>query len=138
MKKVIYSALLLGAFAMGTSSCTKTCDPGYEGSDCKTEVRAKYIGSYRVSGTDTDGDTYTNVPVSIANSSTDVEKVILTWDGAVVLTGDVSSTGITFPSQTTAGETISGTATLTNTTLGLTLTVAGTNGYTITASGSKI
>jgi hypothetical protein len=40
MKKLVsfFAATALVAAMMTTSSCTKTCDAGYEGSDCKTPV----------------------------------------------------------------------------------------------------
>jgi hypothetical protein len=45
MKKIFASFLTVAAFAAVTtiSSCTKTCDEGYEGSDCKTEIRTKFL-----------------------------------------------------------------------------------------------
>lgn len=137
MKKLFYSVVVAAALATGLNSCTKTCDPGYEGSDCKTEVRAKYVANYLVSGTDTDGDTYTNIPVEITASSTDVQKVLIKWDNALTFSGEVGDTKITIPSQTVSGATFSGQATLNGSTLTLQIVVAGTGGYTINASGDK-
>ena len=137
MKKLFYSVVVAAALATGLNSCTKTCDPGYEGSDCKTEVRAKYVANYLVSGTDTDGDTYTNIPVEITASSTDVQKVLIKWDNALTFSGEVGDTKITIPSQTVSGDTFSGQATLNGSTLTLQIVVAGTGGFTINASGDK-
>jgi hypothetical protein len=137
MKKLLYSTMMVGALAFGVTSCTKTCDPGYEGSDCKTEIRAKYVADYLVSGTDTDGDTYTNIPVQITASSTDVQKVLIKWDNVLTFSGEVGDTKITIPSQTVSGATFSGQATLNGSTLTLQIVVAGTGGYTINASGDK-
>ena len=137
MKKLFYSVVVAAALATGLNSCTKTCDPGYEGSDCKTEVRAKYVANYLVSGTDTDGDTYTNIPVEITASSTDVQKVLIKWDNALTFSGEVGDTKITIPSQTVSGATFSGQATLNGSTLTLQIVVAGTGGFTINASGDK-
>lgn len=57
MKKIVsfFAAAALVATMMTTSSCSKTCEAGYEGSDCKTEVRAKYLGNWTESGTYTSG-----------------------------------------------------------------------------------
>jgi ferritin-like protein len=45
MKKIFKSFLIVAVMASvaSISSCTKTCDPGYEGTDCKTETRAKVL-----------------------------------------------------------------------------------------------
>ncbi|MBP6731176.1 MAG: hypothetical protein KA149_03910 [Chitinophagales bacterium] len=53
---LILSILALGLF----SSCKRTCDLGYEGKHCPTEIREKYLGTFAgtrtcetTSGTDT-------------------------------------------------------------------------------------
>jgi hypothetical protein len=48
MKKM-FNYLLVGTMALGlfaAQSCSKTCDAGYEGSDCKTLSSTKFLGTY--------------------------------------------------------------------------------------------
>lgn len=51
MKKVFKPFMMMATVAgvLAVSSCTKTCDPGYEGNDCKTEVREKFVGQWTAS-----------------------------------------------------------------------------------------
>ncbi len=147
MKKIVsfFAAAALVATMMTTSSCTKTCDAGYEGSDCKTETRAKFLGSYTGAEQCTVGtDNYT---VTITSSSTDVVKVVYSnlYNQNFTVTGTVSGTTLTIASQTVgaAGTTVSGTGTLTTsgntTTLALTYTLTPTTGAanTCTYTGVK-
>lgn len=140
MKKVFKSVLVFASMAalLTVSSCTKECDPGYEGDDCKTEMRAKFIDDWLVSGTDTDGDTYTNVPVEVASSSVEVDRVAITWDNSVNFYGNVEGSNLTIPSQTVGGEAFSGSGTVSGNTINFTITVgAGAGSFTITASGPR-
>jgi hypothetical protein len=119
MKKLVsfIAAAGLVATLMTTSSCTKTCDAGYEGSDCKTEVRAKYLGTWSESGTFTSGSTQgpvTSLSVLRATSSGAVTDLIatFTFNGtAYSVKSTLGSDGKTFtiPSQTEAdGSTATG------------------------------
>jgi hypothetical protein len=57
MKKV-FSALALTATLFAFTACgTKVCDPGYEGSDCKTALNTKFAKSYNSSGTGSNSKT---------------------------------------------------------------------------------
>jgi hypothetical protein len=118
---------------------TCICETGYEGTNCDAEMRAKFFGTYRVSGTDTDGDSYTNVPVKIEAASANAQAVIITWDNSVVMNGNSSaSTTITIPTQTVSGDAVSGTITGGGSTITMVLAVgSGTDAFTITATGSR-
>jgi hypothetical protein len=124
MKKM-FNYLLVGTMALGlfaAQSCTKTCDPGYEGSDCKTETRAKIIGKYKVTETcDTTGGASYFVDITKAS---DVQQVYVAPAGgytgytatlknegtALTLVSTTPSTGYTFSNFTgvvsTDGKTI--------------------------------
>lgn len=130
MKKLI-NYLMMGAVAatlMTTSSCTKTCDPGYEGSDCKTETRAQYYGSWKVSGTDnaTPQGTYTNKDLTIGSNSGGVLKLSLSSIGlGLVFDATLGTDGKTFviDNFTTGGYSYSGTGSFTSSSaMNLTLT----------------
>ena len=106
------------------SSCTKTCDKGYEGSDCKTEVRTKIVATYKVDETcSTTGHASYNVTIS--KSSTDVTKVLISPFGgypSLTATVSVDGTALTVASQTLAGYTYSGSGTINNSGATLTMT----------------
>ena len=142
MKKIFSSLFIMAAITamVSTSSCTKVCDEGYEGSDCKTEVRAKFLGQYQGNETCTVGtDAYT---LTVAASSTDVLKISLSnvYNQGFTAVATVNGNAITVESQTVAsGVTVSGTGTLTGTTIAFTYAIAspaGNNSCTFT--GTKI
>ncbi len=72
MKKIFNSFLIVAVMASvaSISSCTKTCDPGFEGTDCKTEVRAKFLGNYAAS--DSPGSLTYSVVIGNGTSLSDV------------------------------------------------------------------
>ncbi len=96
------------------SSCTKVCDAGYEGSDCKTEVREKIIGNFQVTETcGTTGSAVYNIVIS--KSATDVLKVLIVpFGGYTGTTGSatVDGTNITIAAQTANGLDFNGTGTI--------------------------
>lgn len=122
MKKIVsfFAAAALVATMMTTSSCSKTCEAGYEGSDCKTEVRAKYYGNWTINGTDnaTPPGTYTNKDLTIAaGSSSSIFTLRFTSINlSLVLTGTLGADGKTFTLDqvTSSGYTYSGTGTFTS------------------------
>ncbi len=146
MKKFTLSAILAFVLSLSVaviySSCKKdpckdvvcqndgvcddgTCDctTGYEGDDCSTEWRAKFIASYKSSGTDNTGGTYTDIPTNIATSSSGVSKIIINITGAFSFTATLtSSTTFTVDNQTVSGYTYSGTGTLSGSNIALSLT----------------
>ncbi len=75
MKKILNSFVVIAAMAamVSVSSCTKTCDAGYEGSDCKTEVRAKFLKN---NANTADNCTSTGYSLSITPKASEVEYVV--------------------------------------------------------------
>jgi hypothetical protein len=147
MKK-IFSTLLIATALVGTlsiSSCTKTCDAGYEGSDCKTEVRTKYVATYKVSGTatNTNGSApITDLLVAVTSASSGVQDLNFTYtlSGTTYsLKGTLQADGtsLNFATQTTNSLSYSGSGSFAGTTLNLNLTEAGSVTTTITLSGPK-
>lgn len=43
--KTFAAVALIGSISF-LSSCDKVCDEGYEGDDCKTQIRTKFLGAY--------------------------------------------------------------------------------------------
>lgn len=118
MKKFLNTFVVFAAMTamVSVSSCTKTCDAGYEGSDCKTEVRSKIVGTYSVSETcSTTGPA--SYSVTISKSSSDVLKVLIVpFGGYPALTGTatVDGTAVTVTAQTVGSYTFNGTGTIVN------------------------
>lgn len=144
MSKLFKSFMAVAAFAAITfvSSCTKTCDEGFEGDKCDTEIRAKVIGTYNVDENCTStGDA--DYSVTITNSGTDVTKVLINpFGGYPASTGTVSvdGTSLTIASQTTGGYTFSGSGTINNggASISVTYTVSdGTDSETCTGTWTK-
>ncbi len=75
------SMLSIAAFSAVTfSSCSKDeeiCLVGYAGDDCKTEVRKDYFNTYRGTGNDSDGGTYTDWGMVFTTLGTDVTNMKL-------------------------------------------------------------
>ena len=156
MKKLfsILTGVALTAAIFSTTSCTKTCDAGYEGSDCKTEVRAKYVGNWTESGTwtattspATNGSVpATAVTVSTATSINDINAAFTFNSVNYSYKRTMGSDGKTFTmsSQTQAdGSTLTGSgsfpsATTVSEVITLTYTTPSAFVVTITLTGSKI
>ncbi|MES2479557.1 MAG: hypothetical protein V4561_10740 [Bacteroidota bacterium] len=81
-RKLALSAFLTVS-ALGTitmTSCNKEdeiCATGLSGKDCKTEVRASYYNSYKGSGSDNTGNTYTDWTAKFSALGTDPTKMNL-------------------------------------------------------------
>ncbi|MBL0308596.1 MAG: hypothetical protein IPP77_02580 [Bacteroidetes bacterium] len=126
MKKIFGLFLTVATAAIITSSCTKTCDPGYEGDKCTTEVRAKFVGQWKGDEVCTVGtDSYT---IAVANSASDVQTITITNIYNQTFTATASATGTTFTAaanQTLAtGVTLlSGSGSLTGNTLTFTYAI---------------
>jgi hypothetical protein len=89
-----------------TGSCK--CDAGYEGSDCSTRTKKKFLGSYKGNGSDDQGGTYTNWKLVIGETdTTNISAATFTIYNAtdvqqMSFTGNISSTGIiTLDNKTT-------------------------------------
>jgi hypothetical protein len=145
MKKLI-NYLMMGAVAatlMTTSSCTKTCDSGYEGSDCKTESRAKFIGQWKGQDVCTTG-TYNNITITTTNASSNVLDINIAnmggFGASVVVSGTVNSANSNQVDITSedlgGGRTLTGTLTLSGTTIATSYTVTPTTGSVDVCSGS--
>lgn len=116
MKKLFrtFSAFALIGSLFTFNSCEKVCDEGYEGDKCDVEIRAKYFGTYKVSGTATNdlgSAPITDLIINITTSSAG----ILNFNISYTLGGDQYSLNakldtdgknFTIPQQTiTAGGT---------------------------------
>lgn len=144
MSKLFKSFMTVAAFAAITfvSSCTKTCDEGFEGDKCDTEIREKVVATYSVTEdcSNTGGATYN---VVISKSSTDVTKVLIApFGGYPASTGTVSvdGTSLTIANQTSGGLTFSGTGTINNggTSISVTYTISdGTDSETCNGTWTK-
>ncbi|MFN8276769.1 MAG: hypothetical protein U0T84_04760 [Chitinophagales bacterium] len=105
MKKVFsyLTAGLLTATLFTTQSCTKTCDAGYEGSDCKTESRAKFYKVWAATETKSGTTTPSTFSVTVGSgSTTDVTKIsIANFAGVFVnpVTATVDGDKFTIPTQ---------------------------------------
>lgn len=133
LRKVALSVLLsVSAFSAVTmTSCTKdkTCDVGYEGSDCKTEVRAKFLGTWNANDkTGTSTTLVYTVPVSTGSS---LSTILIGnkfsddfFDNNI--TANVSGTTFTIPEQTpdgAAGYKVKGEGSITNGKITITYTL---------------
>jgi hypothetical protein len=102
---------------------TCKCDVGYEGTNCDTEERAKFLGQWR--GNDNcDPAIYT---MTFASASGDVKKVNITNPGGystnITISGTVSGSSLEIPSQTAGGATWSGNGSITDGRLDWALTI---------------
>lgn len=124
------------------SSCTKTCDEGYEGTDCKTEIRAKFIGQWKGNDVCTTGP-YNNITITLASSTSSVLNVTLTnlggFGGTETITAKVNAGGaLEFTGAAISGNrTITGTITSSGTSLNVSYTVTPATGTPDVCSGSN-
>jgi hypothetical protein len=107
--------------------CFCLCPTGYEGTDCGTLVRAKFIGTFNASEVCTSGnDTYSITINSVASDDKKVQIVNL-YNAGISVNGEVNSDGgITIANQAFGTGTISGT-----------ISSAGAVSYTVTAGGAS-
>ncbi|MBL8012041.1 MAG: hypothetical protein JNJ64_15650 [Flavobacteriales bacterium] len=118
----------------GNGSCVDgscVCNTGYEGSECGTEKRAKFIGSWSGTETCTSGN-YTWTMTS-TSSSTGVTAIIFNnfagYSGLnISATVNSNGTSLTIPNQTVSGATVSGSAQLTGNIMTLTYQISGGGG----------
>lgn len=119
------------------SSCTKTCDPGYEGSDCKTEVRAKFLANNKVTTDNCAGSGY-NMSIT---ADSDVEFIVFSNLGnfttPAVVKAKVSESSFSFTNFIDAtGRKFTGSGTLAGNTINLTYTVVYTDNTSETCTVS--
>ena len=118
------------------------CADGYTGTNCETEERAQFIGTYSVSESCTSGNYTYNVTVS--NSSTGATAIIIGnfGDYSTNVNATVDGDNITIPNQTNQVGgfplTFSGTGQISGTILTISYTVSdGTNTDTCTKTCTK-
>jgi hypothetical protein len=136
MKKLFRPFLMVATVAalFTVNSCTKTCDPGYEGSDCKTEVRAKFLSAGATVKEKKNGGSEYSYSSTIIKVSSDVQKVALTkvangfFNTNVTATVDGNALTITEQDPDGDGYKISGTGSVSGTTLILTFSITGKDG----------
>jgi hypothetical protein len=119
---------------------TCTCAVGFEGTNCDTESRTKVFGSFLLSGTDSDGGTYTNISATVATSSTSATKFIFSIPLASISQACTMSgaNSFTIDQTTISGVTTTGSGTYTGTTLTISLSQNDATGTTVfTLSGNK-
>ncbi|HRG90445.1 MAG TPA: hypothetical protein PLW44_15595 [Chitinophagales bacterium] len=115
IKTLICATAVAGLAFM--ASCKYTCDLGYEGDNCTTPVREKYLGTF--SGNELCGSAADSFNIAISEISNDVTKVRFTNlhnANNQTATGTVLENGsITIPSQAFgSGGNINGTLTMVN------------------------
>jgi hypothetical protein len=116
------------------ASCSCVCDSGYEGTDCATLSRAKFIGTYTVSDACSASGS-ANYTVTIAASSTDETRVLIGnfWNSyAANVTATVDGNTLTIANQDpdSDGYPVQGTATYNTTANTITIN------YTVTETAS--
>lgn len=119
---------------------TCTCAVGFEGTNCDTESRTKLLGSFLMSGTDSDGGTYSNVAVNTSTSSASQTKFIFAVPtiGLNLVCTMTASNAFVVDNQTLSGLTYSGSGTYNGTTLAIALNENDGTGTTVyTWTGNK-
>lgn len=144
MKKIriIASAALLTLTAFGATtltSCTQDCEIGYEGSNCKTLSRTKFVGTWNGSETCTVGTDNYQLSITAAGDDIKLNYSNLYNDG---YSGQGTMTGtntFTFTGTSGSSTTWSGTGTLAdNGTLTLNYSISnGGVSNTCTYTGTK-
>ncbi len=141
-KTIILSATV-AAMAL-VSSCTKTCDPGYEGSDCKTAMNTKFSGTYAVKDTASSADTtlYFNYSMTVSSPSSEPAKVNISnfggFGSGTTISGTVDGTSLKLDNTTLAGVQISNaTGTISGSKLAFTYTSNEGKAFTSHAVGTK-
>jgi hypothetical protein len=113
------SLLTIGTFSAVTfSSCSKDdkiCNVGYEGEDCKTLSRTKFVGKWGGTELCTIGDDTYTIEIA-AGSGSDLTLVYTNvYNDNYTATGTITGTnGFSFSGTAAGGVTFSGTATYEN------------------------
>lgn len=143
MKKIFkaFAGVAVLAALTTISSCTKTCDPGFEGSDCKTQMRAKILtnggtATYNVTNNSCAGagSTWQSTITPASNVSALLMSNfghLVCGSGSINLNATIDGTTITIPSQTICTATISGSGVVTTTSTSTTIAVT----YTYSVAG---
>jgi len=160
IRNIAFSALLtFGAFgAITYTACNKdeckdvvcqnggtcsegncTCPTGYEGTNCETLSRTKFIGTW--TGSDICTINTYNVTLTISTSSNEINALVANpggFGGSVTITGTVSATNkLTFTNQSVGGgRTLNGTMTITANVLEFEYTVTEATGVADQCTGT--
>ncbi len=113
-----------------------TCAAGYEGTNCETEERTKFLGTYSCTVSYSDGSSADSGVPLIITSASNIEKVTFTF-GGTVFTAMVDGSTMTLDPATASGSTYTGSGSVTGSQLSASITetaAAGTLVYTITGS----
>ncbi|MBS1685483.1 MAG: hypothetical protein JSS76_12030 [Bacteroidetes bacterium] len=104
------------SFSTSHTFVSASCNPGYQGPDCMTEIRDKFLGVYVGSQHCSDGDS-SSYNMTVASSADGVLFVTVS-DGVNSYTGkvnsDASDSTFSFINQNTDGTTLSATGQLTS------------------------
>ena len=105
-----------------------TCATGYEGTDCQTVTRLKYIGNWSATEQLTTGEVTHSYSVSIAEGTDGINSVIITnlLNSAALspILGTITyGTGLYIPAQQLAGNMVYGNGTFGNGTLTVNMSV---------------
>lgn len=137
----MFAVAIIGSL-VSITSCTKECDPGYEGDKCDVEVREKIIGTYgftevcSITGN-------ANYDIVITKSNTDVMNVLISPFGGYVGasgTAKVDGNTITINAQSSVGFSFNGSGTISNNgnTITLSYTISdGTTSENCSGTGTK-
>lgn len=136
--------LAIAALSIGTLSITscgsdeQICPTGMEGKDCKDEVRVNYYNTYRGTGTDNQGGTYTNWGLKYSKNgevATKLSLEVVDGSNANVYLLDVelnSNTTYKVVPKTQDGFELSGQGSISPTNASLTLTEKDPSGVEVT------
>jgi hypothetical protein len=105
--------------------CKCVCAVGYEGSDCGTLVRAKFIGTHNANETCTSGNDVYSITINAVTSDDKKVQIVNLYNAGISVNGEVNADGgITIPNQPFGSGIISGT-----------ISATGAVSYTVTAGG---
>lgn len=133
-KQILPFYLFVLALLIFNSSCKTYCDPGFEGENCQTESRAKYLGNFQ--GIQNCSSDITPVTITIEGESTDITRLRITniYGYGFTTNGIIEDDGrVTLPSQNFGSGTISGSLVLENNKLKMNYILSG-SGVTLECS----
>jgi hypothetical protein len=122
MKKMFNLILAVTVFAglTAVTSCSKTCDEGFEGTKCDTEIREKFTGTSSTTYTATEDGTLSQpatFDVTISKSTTGATKILIgnvwnTFTNQVLATVDGDKFTIENQTPDNDGYSVQGTGTI--------------------------
>jgi molybdopterin/thiamine biosynthesis adenylyltransferase len=121
VKQIAFAALLtIGAFgAVTLVSCNKdddeSCPAGYEGTDCKTLMSTKFVGTYSVTENCTVSGTVGPYTATITAAQTNNVTILLQnfgdFNATITVTGTINGNTLSIAQQTVSGYSVSGNGT---------------------------